>query len=370
MFSNAQNTEWGVPCGRWSEFAGIEGIGKTLLSHMIVADCLRKKGIVYWVQAEGEFDGEYAMELYKSLGVSEEQVDNQMSILPATDISQLYEITSVTLAQLELARNTWQAKNPGKNFRKYSPPVLFVVDSLAAMVSSIDRNGIEEKGWEKRTRMGSKSSEYHSYFQMTLNKFAELGVAGLGTNHLRANMSEYGPDVVPAHDSALKYYMSLRMMFTRHPKSNSKYYDQLLKVFTYHGKKNVAGYPVKAEVKKIRSVKTEDGIIELPFYHGFGFDIYDTLVDGIVVSGILAKTKGALRVKPTRKEIEDEPAFIKLKGAINAELVKEDHLRTILSDDEDLAAQLMKLTYKYGPETPPDKRGAGRGATSDEEDDD
>lgn len=367
MCSNRDGTEWGVPCGRCSEFAGIEGIGKTLLCHMVSADCMRKGGIVYWIQAEGEFDGDMATQLYESLGIPKEE--QRILVQNARDIEQLYTITDVVIKQLEQVKAQWMAKNPNKSFRKAAPPVLFVVDSLAAMVSSIDRNGIEEKGWEKRTRMGSKSSEYHSYFQMILNKFAELGVAFLGTNHLRANMSEYGPESVPAHDSALKYYMSLRMMFSRHPKTGSKYYDFLLKPFSYHGKPHIKGYPVKAEVKKIRAVKVEDGIIELPFYYGYGFDPYDSLVDAIVLTGLLTKGKGNLKVKPTRKEVEDEPTFQELKTKIGKEMTTEQDLRNIIGDDDQLAAALLKLVYKIGPEPPPDKRGKMKGGTDDEEED-
>jgi RecA/RadA recombinase len=368
MFCNRDGTEWGSPCGRWCEFAGAEGIGKTYLAHMTAADCMRKKGIVFWVQSEGEFDAQYAKELYESLGVEEQ--DQRILVQNATDISQLYEITNTVIKQLETEKSKWLANNPGKSFRKHAPPVLFVVDSLAAMVSSIDRNGIEEKGWEKRTRMGSKSSEYHSYFQMTINKFAELGIAGLGTNHMRANMSEYGPDNVPAHDSAFKYYMSLRMMFSKHPKTDSKYYDYLTKSFAYHGKKTVKGYPVKAEVKKIRAVKVEDGIIELPFYHGFGFDPFDCLTDAIVISGVLSKMAGGLRVKPQRKEIEDEQAFIDLKNAIGKDKTTEEEVRAVINSDNTLAASLLKLVYKYGPEDPPDKRGKKKGKDDDEEESD
>lgn len=368
MFSNHTGTEWGVACGRWSEFAGIEGIGKTLLCHMIAADCMRKKGIVYWIQSEGEFDAQYASALYESLGVPKEE--QRILVNPARDIEQLYTITDVVIKQLEVVRDAWVAKNPGKSFRKSAPPILFVVDSLAAMVSSIDRNGIEEKGWEKRTRMGSKSSEYHSYFQMTLNKFAELGIAGLGTNHLRANMSEYGPETVPAHDSALKYYMSLRMMFTRHPKTNSKYYDFLTKVFAYHGKPHTKGYPVKAEVKKIRAVKTEDGIVELPFYNGYGFDPYDCLADAMLLTGILSKTKGGIRVKPQRPELKDDPAYDKIKAKFPKELISEQDLRDAIGSDDQFAADMLRLAYKVGPEPPPDTRGKMKGGSSDDEEED
>lgn len=372
MFHNSSYTQWGVPCGRWTEFSGIEGIGKTLLCHYLVADCLRRGGIAFWIQSEGEFDVEHALNIYKERGVDvSNPAELKFVVQNATSIEELYSATATVLNVVENVKAEFMKSKPDKSFRKASPPILFVVDSFAALIASHDRQGIEEKGWEKPTRMGGKAGEFHRYFQVTLNKFAELGIAGVGTNHLRANMSEYGPESFAAHDSSLKYYMSLRISFDRHPKADSKYYDALTKTFSSNMKKHVAGYPVRGTIKKIRGVKTEDGIIELPYYLGFGFDTYDTMIDGAVVNGVVRLGKGkVMTLNPTRADVSEHGLFSKLKTldpkGIEA-MYDHSTLREYLVANDEFAATFMKLIYHTGPSPRPDKRGKMKGGGGDDE---
>lgn len=375
MFHNKDRSEWGLPCGRWSEVAGIEGIGKTLICHMWAADALRKGGMVFWVQSEGEFDAEHALNIYRTCGVDvSDPCELNQIILSAMSLEDLYNACKSILNIVRAMKAEFETKNKGQSFRKNSPPILVVVDSLAAMVSSIDREGIEEKGWEKNSRMGSKAKEFHVFFQMVLNEFAELGIAGVGTNHLRASMDAYGPDTIHAHDSALKYYMSFRMSMDRHPKSGSKFYDMLMKPYTKNGRSMVAGYPVRFKIMKKRGVKIEDGIFEVPFYNGYGFDFLYSLIEACITAGVIKiASKGMHVFQPTRKEIAEDEIYkqiwARLPQGDKTALSNIALLRDTIASDEELYINLLTLCYKYGPEAPPDKRGA-KTKGSDEEDED
>lgn len=375
LFSNKDGTEWGFPCSRWSEIAGIEGIGKTYVCHQAASYVLRKDGMVFWVQSEGEFDAEHSLAIHKANGVDVDNPDklNQI-ILSARSLEDLYNACKSILSIVREIKKEFETKNPGESFRKNSPPILVVVDSFAAMVSSIDRDAIEEKGWEKNSRMGSKAKEFHVFFQMVLNEFAELGIAGIGTNHLRASMDAYGPDTVAAHDSALKYYMSFRMTMDKHPKSGSKYYDLTTKSYTKNGRVMIPGYPVRFKITKKRGVRIEDGIIEVPFFNGFGFDYLYALIDAaITVGAIKTSAKGMSLFQPTRKEMTEDPIYeqiwAKLPKGKDSAYSNGALVRELLASDEELVVDLITLCYKYGPEPSPDKRGKAAKGTNDEDED-
>ncbi len=373
MFKNKDGTEWGAACGRWHEISGTQNIGKTLLGHRFVADALRKRGMGFWVQAEGEFDADHAMKTYADLGVDvSNPADINLMVLNATSVEDLYTATDTILNTVEAMKKEFESQNKGKSFRKESPPIVVVVDSLAAIVSSIDREGIEEKGWEKRTRMGSKASEFHSYFQMLLNRFAELGVCGIGTNHLRASMDAYGPDTIPAHDSSLKYYMSFRMKVDQHPKTKSKYAEMMMKNYSNLGRASIAGHSTRFIINKIRGMKVEDGMFEIPFFNGYGFDFYYAMVDGALTVGLLRPAgKSGRSFIPTRKEILDYEPYKKLVSLLpdreETIFTSEFQVRDFLSSNDDAALLVMDICYRFGPEPPPDRRGKKPGESSEDE---
>lgn len=374
MFHNASMTEWGAACGRWIEIAGIQGIGKTHICHLLTASVHRLQGMVFWIQAEGEFDAECAISIYKNQGVDCDNLsDLNMSVSFARSVEDLFKISKSIIDNVREIKASYESSTK-LSFRKNSPPILVVVDSLAALLATVDRNGIEEKGWDSRSRMGGKSKEFHEYFQYVLNEFAELGIAGVGTNHLRANMDQYGPDTLHAHDSALKYYMSLRLSMDKHPKSGSKYYDMLTKAYTKNGRSMIAGYPVRFKNVKKRGVQVEDGIFEIPFYHGYGFDFLYSLCDAAITCGIVRLgAKSVHQFKPTRKEIAEDPSFLEiiemLPNKDKTVYTNISLLREALASNDDLTVELLTLCYKYGPEPPPDKRGGKAKDDADEEED-
>jgi recombination protein RecA len=190
----------GIPFGRLSILAGLEGSGKTTLALQLVAECQRRGGVAIYIDKEYKLDPDYA----KAIGVD---IEHLVIIQP----DYLEKVFEAGRATIEMA-----AKYREKTGERI--PILFVLDSMNAAIAKSQYEGeFEDKQYSPQARVFSES----------LPKFLPLvskeDVALLFLSQIRKKIGVmFGDDYTLSGGNAPRHYASLIMHISRGQSTKDK----------------------------------------------------------------------------------------------------------------------------------------------------
>lgn len=338
LMHSSDNSQWGFPYGRVSEMFGAESSLKTRTCYELMAENVKRGGHSHFLTYELDFEASYVEEFLRKRGIEEHLNDLPYSVAPIISMKELNDKVKRILAPYKKVAD--KAEKKGKDPHKVLPPICICVDSMGAMLSHGDRKRLEKdsksekKGFSGGKQVGGKASEIHNFFQLYLLEWARLGVAFVYTNHYRDNIGYGNKKYNPAHDSALKYYPSLRLDLRRG-------YDKSFQTQRSHNNINYKkGWIFKSKTHKIRQEMATDGVVEIKFYENLGLDYIGSLVDAAKISEVARLYGGVYTI-----DIEDEDKEL---AEHNGEYSERD-LRDKIKNDVRFRVLLKQEVMRTGP---------------------
>lgn len=258
--SNRKNG--GIPVGKITEIAGLEGTGKTLLGMQIGANTQKKKGLVIYIDSEHALNSDFA----KRVSLNTEK--DFIYLTPST-IEEVFKHMFLLFKRIDDAEK-----------QKKSPYDLYTViwDSIAASPTAEDLNA---ENPDPTANVGLKPRILSKNLVMLLEQSGRKNVAQVFLNQLRTNIraQPFSDPYVTTGGKALPFYASARVRLTSANK---------IKVG-----EEVVGIQTQAKVVKTRfgppHRQTAFGI-----YFNRGVDDTESLIDFLVKNnGIITKAGGA-----------------------------------------------------------------------------
>jgi RecA/RadA recombinase len=331
---NKDRTQYGIPYGRIIEVHGESSSCKTTLAMNLAAENTANGGLTYWCQSEGDFDRDYANHFLRERGVDvdgEQDSESLWAVADPTTLKDLFQVVKGIVAPIREVAD--KIEEQGGNPLEKLPPVLIVIDSLAALSGDEDRARLDND-WDDGTKVGGHAGEMHRFFKFFIRDFARLGIMLFMTNHYRADLGFGKRTKIPAHESAIRYYTSLRMSLGRgYDKAN------LNKTVTRGGLEYDVGFPLNVGIYKIRGEYVQDGELSVPYYHNHGFDYLASLIDALRLTGLLNERAGVYEFTELPEGMEEK---------VTGKIAKKE-LRNLLRDDLGLAVKLERMAMKRGP---------------------
>lgn len=331
LLHNKDRTQYGIPYGRIVEVHGDTSSCKTTLAMMLAAENSAQGGLTYWCQSEYDFDREYANKFLREKGLDED-AEALWAVADPMTIKDLFQVVKGIVEPVRELADKIEAK--GGNPLEQLPPILIVVDSIAALSGDEDRSRIA-KDWDDGNRTGSHAGEMHQFFKFFLHDFARLGICLFMTNHYRADLGFGRRTKVPAHESAIRYYASLRSALKRgYDKAN------LNKTVSRSKIDYEVGFPLETSIYKVRGEYVQSGTLSIPYYHNHGFDYIASLIDACKMTGLTSERSGVYEFDSLGEELDKKYGGKKFS-------VKE--LREIFKEDLEFAVKCERMALKRGP---------------------
>ena len=255
MERNAKTGQCGLKYGKMLELVGQQGTLKTRLCLELVARHLQKpNSFVIWQDAEQAADHEFFTQVLEDAGVDPELAKN-IVVQQVQDINTViinFKRISDKLQQIE-EKERKKPENKGKQSWELVPRVLFVLDSLAGLLSTYDLNSFEtklQKAADKDARddlddfsakVGGHAGELHRMFKYMKLPVKLYGMMFVFTNHFRMDLSPSMRKYTPAHDACTKYYISTRLITSSYHSDGDR--RALSKSRTSLGQEYVPGQP-------------------------------------------------------------------------------------------------------------------------------
>lgn len=257
----------GLGYGKILELFGPESSGKSLLAIDFAYCTQQLGGMVLWDDSENAFDGFWMQQNGIDL--------NQLELL---EEQVAIEVISDWILDMGRYWRTKLTKNE---------PILFVLDSLAALTSK-DLEGMSQI--DKKEEMGKRAKKIGDFLRERNMEFKRLGIAVILINQLRKKVgaTRYeDPDVTPG-GQATKFYASQRL---------SVWGGKSIKI-RKKGEKISIGKHVYLTTKKDKTgpprPRTETEVIfEKVSGRDIGFDKYIGLPELLVKTGVLDRQKGS-----------------------------------------------------------------------------
>jgi len=334
---NKDRSQYGIPYGRIIEVHGESSSCKTTLAMMLAAENTANGGLTFWCQSEYDFDRDYADHFLRERGVDGDS-ENLWAVADPTTIKDLFQVVKGIVTPIkELAD---KIEEQGGNPLEKLPPIMIVVDSIAALSGDEDRSRLDND-WDDGAKVGGHAGELHRFFKFFIHDFARLGIMLFMTNHYRADLGFGKRTKIPAHESAIRYYTSLRMSLSRgYDKAN------LNKTVTRGGLEHEVGFPLNVSIYKIRGEYVQDGDLSVGYFHNHGFDYLGSLVDSLRLTGLLNERAGVYEFTELPEDMKD-----RAQGKIGKK-----ELRNLLREDLSLAVKLERMAMRRGPNILEDMR--------------
>lgn len=353
---------YGIPRGRVTELQGAESSFKSTLVHHLAAEVINQGGIVRWFSSETDFNERYAMQHLKEIVVDPSRVENEYyyQAIPVMTVQELFKAMKGVMDPLTKRANEIE-KEGGYPHRDelFRPPILFVLDSLSAMLGGDDYSRLEAVTEKKDggAKVGGHAAEMHRFFKFFLVPWMQVGAAFVYTNHLRANINTagpYGPKTKAAHDIVVRHYCQLRInvkSWNWNPGTSKP---------TRAGLQFQYGKRIKASVYKERNDQfVLDGTTELVYQHNHGFDLFRSVIYMLVQTGVIELKSKAKDAKIDANEyiiaIDDDPVLAELNGTY-----KMKALKMLLAEDPGRLPEYIQRAMKRGAVTLEDMRRASK----------
>lgn len=223
----------GWPVGRISELAAWEGVGKSTLLDMSLAQVQRQGGIACLVDSEVSRDSKYT----GALGVD-------LDALISAEVSYLEEAFEQVERMLVVQENI-------KKKHGTPPPMLIVFDSIGGTPTKAElEGGADDK------HVGSAARVIKMNLRRLTRRIADLRVALVVSNHFYEKIGGFG-GLASYGGSGVKYFATLRLWLTRTGNLTIG--------------NDVVGHKISAKVKKTR-IKSPGAAIETALIYGAGID--------------------------------------------------------------------------------------------------
>lgn len=351
LYNEKKGNEYGLPRGRVVEMYGNSGSMKTSLAQLFCARALSQDGMAFYFESEGDFDPDYQEHFQNIYGVTEKQ-KKRMSVTVVNSVEDAaYKIKSVVEDLKDFAQKLVD-KGEYENLKDVymDVPLIIVLDSLGSLrcEEDIERREKDFKKTMKKegetsdgntNRVGAKASAIHEFFKDLIREFQVLGICFLFTNHVRDNLGFGYAKYVPAHDSATKFYPSLRLELKQGKPMKDK---------TSYSIGYSPGFELDVKVKKIRGPATNDNKFVIDYYYDTGFDYVGSLIETIKETGV-----GTYRARciSFENELSEElcEKFPKFTEWANKGKVSQNKLRNALSEDPELYLEFQEVCFSFGP---------------------
>lgn len=339
LFHNKDRTAYGIPYGRVTEIHGENSSFKSTMLLTCGAKNIAKNGITYSAVCEMDYDSSYVKKFLMEEGLDPNEVKDNWVIQPVKTVKEFFQFVKGIIDPLKALADELEAQ--GKDPLKELPRIVITLDSLAALTGEVNHERIEED-WDKGDQMGSFAGEIHRFFKFFLYDIGRLGIALILSNHFRDNLGFGMKKNIPAHDSAIKFYASLRM-------ETKLGYDKGLTSKASRDKMDhKVAVPLNIKIYKARRSNVMSGELSVAYYYNHGFDYIGSLIEAGRMTSLISEKGKVLGLNLP----EDDPDFKKYDDKSFG--VKE--LRETLKSDLDLMYRLEKLAYKMGPRVIEDTR--------------
>lgn len=338
----AQDGNFGIPYGRFTEIHGESKSAKTSHGYELCGRNLNHGGMSFYMTSEMDVDKKYTKERIRSAvkqyTFNEDNLE-KFGVKPIRHIGDMYRtfrgIVKVVSGLAESIRD--EGGDPLADL----PPIVVVVDSLGALMGEENRERVREE--DKNKRQGSHADELHDFFKSFVYDVARYGICWVGMNHFRANMDMFGSDYNAAYDDAIKYYCSLRLKYKGLSETN-------LDNVEVDGKEFSKGFPVKIESYKVRDEVTLEGKTKIDWFHNHGFDYLGSLGDACEWTDVFEKVRRSWKIDVDRVENQDLVDFIEdeLDGKAKH---SQKNWKKIIRDNPEVAAWLEQECYREGVPT-------------------
>lgn len=329
-----ERTQFGIPRGRITEIHGESSSFKSTLCYRLAAETLLRGGRVYWLSTEVDFSTEYALEHVREYGVDQSFAEENFKGRPVKHLADLFKTFRAIMKPL--SEISAEMGDEGLNPIDHFPPILFVVDSISAVLSGTDWERMDKKEFEDGMQQGAHAGELHRLFKYIMYSLAEIGAAVVLTNHYRADMSYSRKNKKPAHEGIVKYYSSLRISVNAYrwsplasktnPSSGGLEYDW--------------GRQMIAKVYKVRGKWKLAGEAEIYYQFGHGFHYPQSVFQVLRATGVVTVSGRKLVI-----DVEDDDLLTPLNGTYNtAKDVKE-----LLLKRADLMPDIAAAAMMRGP---------------------
>lgn len=361
VMTNNDGTNRGFKYGRSYEFVGPQGTLKTRLILEICAKHLLQdeNNLVLWQDSEGAFDYKYFSEILELNGVPRDRWDNILRTRAQDTNRVLVNMKKLIESfEEEAAAAVKKPENKGKKVWEVVPRVIFVLDSLAALISTEDLDRLDkalakiddgELGADEDPgpKVGAGASEMHRMFKYSLTPFQEYGVMFLFTNHMRADLGPSRRTTNYAHDIVVRHYISARFATSNYT-SDSERKKRLGEKMSL-GQSYTAGQALVINKAKIRGPGSFREFT-LDYYNDNGFDYDQAWIDGMLTCGLLRNTKGGYGLvddeilPPEVREELAEVFYDKSKTTF-----KDKDLLSFFKDEPKLKEAYTEAAYLLGP---------------------
>jgi recombination protein RecA len=221
-FAIANRKNGGIPVGRISELAGLEGSGKSLICAHLVADVQRRGGIAIY------FDTEYAVstDFFEAVGVNLKTMIHK----PGNRLEEIF--AAIMHICSEVRRKGDDSKE-----------VLIILDSIAAAKPASDiEQGTEQTGY------GTEKSKFLSRIMPDVAALiSEQKIALVFTNQLRQklNVQAFQDPYKTTGGMTLPYYYSVRVRLSKKAAIKNKFKEEVGLMVEAKVVKNRCGPPGK-----------------------------------------------------------------------------------------------------------------------------
>jgi RecA/RadA recombinase len=329
---NKDRSKYGLPYGRAIEIHGENSSFKTTTLLSIGAKNLEKGGITYSATCEMDYDVKYVEKFILEQGLDPKEVEDSWIIHPVTTVKDFHLFVKGVIDPISAIADELEGR--GINPLEHLPRVLITLDSLGALQGDANNKRLDED-IEQGDKMGSFAKEVHDFFQFFLYDFARLGIMFVFTNHYRDNLGYGNKKNIAAHDSAVKFYTSIRL------EQKLGYSQDLAKKVTRDKIEFKRGAPLNIKIHKARTEFVMSGEVNLDYYYNYGFDYIGSLIEAGRMTSLIDESAKVYTI--------NLPESDEYYSTLNGKMFGVKDLRKLLKEDLDLCVRLEKLALAKGP---------------------
>ena len=260
----------GYPAGRSVEIFGFEHSGKSCAAMSAVASIQRMGGAALWIDAERQFDADWAAEN----GVN----PNEIRLAYADTIEDIFSI-----------QDEWIEKYLKVPERERTP-FMMVIDSI----TSVPSRESSEKDYGDVQRIGTDARAIRNGMRKLNAKLAEAKILSIYINHAIANATSPIGGSLSAGGHALKFNAGLRIQLIRKKNVTEDEEDD---------EKIYRGMEVEIKIEKNRVGRTKSRQFKC-FLLENGFDLYENLFDACKSIGVIERLNNRTYLfKPKNEQI-------------------------------------------------------------------
>lgn len=338
---------YGLPTGRIVEFYGPSRSFKTYMTNAFSAQCFKMNGLVFNFSVEKDIDMSFVKKVYLDNGVNFEDVESRFAGNVVDTIEEMKTQFQQITKGIEAIKKETEDRFP----------VLIIMDSYAMLFGDQELKNYESVTDDRHSNNHlSKNKEAADFFRFVSKEIADKDICFLFTNQVRANLKKTGdkkflPDKVPVNNDTLEFFSSLRLQMER------------AHVNKFNANKEIIGHDLFISITKNRSRLIGNGRFKLFYHQNHGFDYFSSLLDAMILSGLIFfsdKEERTLRFFEDIEIYEDIAPlysnFTKGKQVAFDKATFKKQLLTCIRADDNFLSELLDVIFKRGPSTTQDTR--------------